>query len=74
VGARGGADFRPVQVNGQPGALVLDSERRIIGVLALEIVDGRVQSISSVVNPDKLRHVGPLGDVRALLRRDTGRG
>ena len=59
--------FRPVEVNGQPGALTLDSEGRIIGVLALEIVDGRIQSISSVVNPDKLRHVGPLGDVRAFL-------
>jgi RNA polymerase sigma-70 factor (TIGR02957 family) len=75
IGARGGGfDFRPVEVNGQPGALGLDSEGRIIAVLALEIVDGRIQSISSVVNPDKLRHVGPLADVRALLRRSTGRG
>ena len=72
IGARGGFDFRPVEVNGQPGALILDSEGRIIGVLALEIVDGRIQSINSVVNPDKLRHVGPLADVRAFLRRSAG--
>ena len=73
IGARGGFDFRPVEVNGQPGALTLDSEGRIIGVLALEIVDGRIQSISSVVNPDKLRHVGPLADVRAFLREGGSR-
>ena len=35
----------------------------------LDIVDGRIQAISSVVNPDKLRHVGPLVDLRAFLRQ-----
>jgi RNA polymerase sigma-70 factor (TIGR02957 family) len=67
--ARGLWEIRFVEVNGQPGALAVDSEGRVLGVLALEIVDGRIQSVSSVVNPDKLRHLGPLGDVRALLRR-----
>jgi RNA polymerase sigma-70 factor (ECF subfamily) len=33
----------------------------------LEIADGRVQTVRSVVNPDKLRHLGPVGDVNALL-------
>ena len=38
--------------------------------MALEIVDGQIASISSIVNPDKLRHLGPVGDFRALLRSE----
>jgi RNA polymerase sigma-70 factor (TIGR02957 family) len=66
--ARGLWELRAVEVNGQPGALALDPEGRVIGVLELEIAEGRIQSVSSVVNPEKLRHLGPVGDVRALLR------
>ena len=65
----GGANFRRVEVNGQPGAIALDSEDNVIGVIALDIADGRVQGVRSVVNPDKLRHVGPVADLQALLRR-----
>ena len=36
----------------------LDPEGRLINVLALDIADGRIQAIRSVVNPDKLRHLG----------------
>jgi RNA polymerase sigma-70 factor (ECF subfamily) len=50
-----------VPVNGQPGALVLDSDGRLLNVLALDILDGTVQSaVHSIINPDKLHHVGPL--------------
>jgi RNA polymerase sigma-70 factor, ECF subfamily len=38
-------------------------------VLAFDVADGRVQAIHSIVNPDKLRHLGPVADVRSLLRR-----
>jgi RNA polymerase sigma-70 factor (TIGR02957 family) len=64
-----GAALRPVEVNGQPGALMLTGEGRVIGVMALDIADGQVQTIRSIVNPDKLSHVGDVGDMRALLRR-----
>jgi RNA polymerase sigma-70 factor (ECF subfamily) len=57
------------QVNGQPGALVLDPAGRLINVFVLEIVDGLVQTVRSVINPDKLRHIGPVGDSRALVRQ-----
>ncbi|HJR91466.1 MAG TPA: RNA polymerase sigma-70 factor, partial [Acidimicrobiia bacterium] len=50
---------RPVEVNGGPGALYLDAEERIIGVLALDIVDGQIAAINAIVNPDKLTHLGP---------------
>jgi RNA polymerase sigma-70 factor (TIGR02957 family) len=60
--------LRPVEVNGGPGALYLDGEQRVIGVLALDIVDGKITRVNSVVNPDKLTHLGPVADLRSLLR------
>ena len=62
-----GTHIRQVEVNGQPGGLFLDAEGRLVGVMALEIAGGQVRGVNSVVNPDKLRHVGPLGDWRAML-------
>jgi RNA polymerase sigma-70 factor (ECF subfamily) len=75
VGARTpGAGFRAVEINGQPGAVVLDGEGRLIGVMALEIAHGAVQAIRSIVNPDKLRHLGRLGDLGAVLEGRGGAG
>ena len=66
AGARiAGASFRQVEVNGQPGALLLDRDGGLISVMALEIAGGRVQSVSSVINPDKLGHIGTLTRYRA---------
>jgi RNA polymerase sigma-70 factor (ECF subfamily) len=59
--------LRPVEVNGGPGALFLDAQQRLISVLALDIAGGQITSISGIVNPDKLTHLGPVGDYRALL-------
>jgi RNA polymerase sigma-70 factor (ECF subfamily) len=65
-----GTTFQLVTVNGQPGALLLDPEERLVGVMSLDIADGRIQRVSSVVNPDKLRRVGPaVGDLGDLLAR-----
>jgi RNA polymerase sigma-70 factor (TIGR02957 family) len=64
----GGATVRRVEVNGQPGAMFFDPHERLISVLALDIADGQVQAVRSIVNPDKLRHLGQPADLRALLR------
>jgi RNA polymerase sigma-70 factor (TIGR02957 family) len=61
-----GFSIRPVEVNGHPGALGLDGQQRIAVVLSFDIADGQIQGIRSIVNPDKLRHLGPVSD---LLRR-----
>ena len=63
-----GVSLRPVEVNGGPGALVLDARQRLIGVWALNIAGGQITSISAIVNPDKLTHLGPLADYTSLLR------
>ena len=60
--------MRRVDVNGQPGALFLDPEGRLINVMTIDVADGQVQGIRSIVNPDKLQHLGPVADVNALIR------
>jgi RNA polymerase sigma-70 factor (TIGR02957 family) len=69
VARRGGITWDRVDVNGQPGALARDAEGRVLSVLSLGVADGQIQSISSVVNPDKLRHLGEPADLQALLQR-----
>jgi len=54
--------LRPAEVNGQPGAIAFDPEGNLISVLSLDIADGLVQTVRSIVNPDKLRHLGPVTD------------
>jgi RNA polymerase sigma-70 factor, ECF subfamily len=61
--------FEPVLVNGQPGAVVRDLDDLVVTVLAFDIVDGLVQTIRSIVNPDKIGH---LGAVSPLTRRGAG--
>jgi RNA polymerase sigma-70 factor, ECF subfamily len=68
-----GVTLRRTEINGQPGATLHDREGRLINIFSLDVADGAVQTIRSIANPDKLGHLGPLADVRALLReiRDT---
>jgi RNA polymerase sigma-70 factor (ECF subfamily) len=74
LGARiPGAAIRPAEVNGMPGALLLDGEERLVAVWALEVREGQIVGINSIVNPDKLAHLGPVADTRALLRAVVGR-
>ena len=64
----GGFTSRREEVNGQPGALFFDREGRLIAVMILDVAEGQIQGVSSIVNPDKLRHLGPVADLGALLR------
>jgi RNA polymerase sigma-70 factor (ECF subfamily) len=54
------ASVRHVDVNGQPGALLLDPDGRPVAVMSLDIADGLVQTVRAVSNPDKLRHLDRL--------------
>jgi RNA polymerase sigma-70 factor (ECF subfamily) len=63
-----GFTLRREEVNGQPGALFFDREGKVAGVMILDVADGQIQGVNSIVNPEKLRHLGPVADLRALLR------
>jgi len=65
----GGVQLRQVTVNGHPGAEYLDADGKLLGVMSLDIADGKVQAIRSIVNPQKLGHLGQVGDAQELLRR-----
>ena len=49
-------EVRPLELNGAPG-LVIYADGRIYSTVAIEVVDGLVQSVHSVLNPDKLAHL-----------------
>jgi RNA polymerase sigma-70 factor (ECF subfamily) len=63
-----GVSLRPAEINGDPGVLLLDGEQRVIGVTVLDVSNGEVTAINGIVNPDKLVHLGPVGDFKSLLR------
>jgi RNA polymerase sigma-70 factor, ECF subfamily len=69
-GPKWGVTVELALVNGQPGAVTRDRDGRVINVFALDIADGVVQAIRSVVNPDKLHHLGPVSDVALRTPRD----
>jgi RNA polymerase sigma-70 factor (ECF subfamily) len=56
------------EINGQPGAIFRDRDGRVLNTWALDVVDGQIQTIRTVLNPDKLVHVGPVADAWAVLR------
>ncbi|CAM5551392.1 RNA polymerase sigma-70 factor [Streptomyces canus] len=60
--------FEPHELNGQPGAIFYDRDGKVLHTLALDILDGRIQTIRTVINPDKLGHVGPVADAWAIHR------
>jgi len=62
-GQRLGVRAELVAINGQPGAKFTDPEGRLINVMTVDILDGVVQTVRSVVNPDKLSHLGPLSPI-----------
>ncbi|WP_369260385.1 RNA polymerase sigma-70 factor [Streptomyces sp. R35] len=63
-----GGVVEPHEVNGQPGAVFRDRDGKVVNTLGLDILDGRIQAIRSVINPDKLGHVGPVADAWAVTR------
>ena len=66
--ARVDVTFEPRQVNGQPGAVFHDRDGKVLQTLALDVLDGQIQAVRAVVNPDKLAHLGPVADAWAVHR------
>jgi RNA polymerase sigma-70 factor (TIGR02957 family) len=68
-GQRAGVVPRLTEVNGTPGVLFVAPDGGLVGAMSLEIDGGHVVAVNSVVNPDKLRHLGEVSDAGSLLRR-----
>ncbi len=62
-----GVTVEPHQVNGQPGAIFRDHERKVLSTLTLDILDGRIRMPRSPINPSKLGHLGPVADPWAVI-------
>jgi RNA polymerase sigma-70 factor (ECF subfamily) len=62
-----GATFESHQVNGQPGVIFRGPRGGIMSVMSFEVVNGQVATIRSVVNPDKLAHLGPVESLREVM-------
>jgi RNA polymerase sigma-70 factor (ECF subfamily) len=73
-GLRIGATMDPAIVNGQPGAIFRTASGEVVSVLMLQITDGKVSELFSIVNPDKLQHVGEVADLTAIMRLRGGSG
>lgn len=62
----------PVLVNDEPGVVTRDPDGKVLSVLVLEILDGVIQTVRGIVNPDKLRHLGPVSDMARIRSEEDG--
>jgi len=65
---RVGLALEPPEVSGQPGAIFRARDGHVLNALPLDTLEGRTQTIRSVINPDKLGHLGPVADAWAVAR------
>jgi RNA polymerase sigma-70 factor, ECF subfamily len=73
-GAEMGMVLTALDVNDEPGMMFTTHDGLVLGVLSLDIADGQVQALHAVVNPDKLQHLGPVGDLRTLVEQTRAGG
>jgi RNA polymerase sigma-70 factor (ECF subfamily) len=45
----------------------------LINAMTVDIADGRVHTVRSIINLDKLSHLGPLADISAVLKQRRSR-
>jgi RNA polymerase sigma factor (sigma-70 family) len=64
----GGAAFDRTELNGRPGAIIRLPDGRIVGTMVIETDGERITAINSIVNPEKIDHLGEVADYAALLR------
>ncbi|AKU18378.1 RNA polymerase sigma-70 factor [Luteipulveratus mongoliensis] len=67
-GARLGAVVEAVEANGQPSVRVSSADGAVLSVLSVEVAGDEVVAVHNQLNPDKLRHLGDVGNLYELLR------
>jgi RNA polymerase sigma-70 factor, ECF subfamily len=55
------------RINGHPGVVLRGPRGGVMDVISIEVVGGRIATIRSIVNPDKLAHLGPVESLRDVL-------
>ena len=63
VATDAGLRLVPAVVNGGAGFRTVAPDGRLVNVVGLDIAGGRVTRVHSVLNPDKLGHLGPVSDI-----------
>ncbi|HTV10449.1 MAG TPA: RNA polymerase sigma-70 factor [Acidimicrobiales bacterium] len=58
-----GISLEPVLVNGGPGVISHDPQGKVVSVLSFEVLDGVVETIRGITNPNKLGHLGVVSDL-----------
>jgi RNA polymerase sigma-70 factor, ECF subfamily len=66
-----GGWLQPADVNGQAGVLARDADGLLVAVLTYDVLDGQLQAIRVVANPDKIRHIGQVSESWHLRARDV---
>lgn len=69
-----GVTFERRALNGQPGAVFRDRYGRVLFTMTLDVTEARLRRIRSMINPDKLGHVGPVGDAWSVSSELGRRG
>jgi RNA polymerase sigma-70 factor, ECF subfamily len=68
-----GATLEQHRINGQPGGLFRGPHGGVFSAMSFEVIDGRIATIRSVVNPDKLGHLGTVESLRDVLDARSAR-
>lgn len=63
IADRAGVTLHPALVNGQPGFRSLAPDGRLLNVVQVDVADGAIQRVHSILNPDKLGHLGLVSDL-----------
>ena len=70
-GAPLGFRLEPTHVNGEPGLLTIGPSGELLGALSMTFDEqGQVIGLRNQINPDKLRHLGEVGDLTGLMHAD----
>jgi len=67
-GDRLGVVLEETEANGQPAARFLGPDGAVLGVLSLETDGSQIVGLRNQINPDKLGHLGQVGDLTELMR------
>jgi len=71
-GATLGVTLEPTVANAEPCVVFRGVDGATLCVLTLHVEADGISAMSNQLNPDKLRHLAPVGDLFTLLRGDGG--